>query len=1223
MATIDNLAIQVTASADEASRALNRLASGCERLRNAASNVAGALRDMANGEREVADEAQLAASSIDRMTRAQERLNRAMNSANGSRHSSTMRNVQKDTDAATNSLTRFANALTYVGMTWRDVFSRLNNTQMNNQFNNSTPLLGGQVGTIYTDFIDAAESANEAATEIRNAGEQAGNSERTIGRFGRALEEAGRSARRSTSGISMFWQSLKRIAYYRFIRFIIKEITDAFKEGIKNLYHWSSAINGRFAKSMDRIATSTLYLKNSLGAMLAPIINTLTPVIEWIIDRIVDVINWINKLFAALSGSQTYTVAKKVATKWDDTSKSVKKTSDDVKRTILGFDEINKLQKETSSSSGSKKKQTDYTRMFEERKLDGWMLKLSTWISDFKAQIPATLAAILVPFEAIKKVVQAIAKKTKEWVEDLANLGKRAIEVPVSLVRKGWKTITDWCKSFGVATLSVAVAISTTAQKLWNGLKVAWGSLPNQVLSVYLTIATTAKSLWQTLKVAWGSIPNAALNVYLSIATSAKSLWTSLQVAWGSLPNLALNVYLKLATAAKDLWTSLKVAWGSLESSVLNVYLSLATTAKSLWTSLQVAWGSITGLALNVYLKLATTAKSLWTSLQTEWGAIQNHVLSVYLDLATTAKSLWTSLQVSWGKIKNHVLSVYLSLVTTAETLWGDLQTAWNGIADRVLGVSVVLTPIAKSLWTKLQTAWNGISEKVLGINVKIGTALKPLWEGLKLNWEKLALGALGIAVAIVTPWETIAAALGGLWGNVLGSFGGALGFAVAPILNKTPGEIQKELQEQMKPISPVIVYSTMAYKSVESAVGDTVNVVVKAVNAAGTELKNSWDLISNGLKWSLEVPMLINGEPGTGFIDHLSGTNKYTLSGITDANVTVNGKYNKAGSSPEANAALSGGSFDKKVSMSFDTSGLTSSYGDFTVDDSGITGATSSITGLINAFNAIKDGAKKILKVGVQSDGTPDLTTSTALTFKSGLKKALRVSVAKSGSINSTVGNAVDAPSENYKTVNVGIGADSKNSDSTAVKAVQNIGKTVKLSISAVITSLLGATSAIAQFFGIGKKTALGGIFSNGIWSNIPQYAGGTTNAHGSLFMAGEAGPEIVGHIGGRTEVLNKSQLAATMYSAVRNAMSGVTLDANFYGDAGGGLDYDTMFKAMYDAFTAALAQSNERDREKVALLRTISEKEFTAEVSTASINQAQTRMNRRAGTTIVAVGT
>lgn len=66
------------------------------------------------------------------------------------------------------------------------------------------------------------------------------------------------------------------------------------------------------------------------------------------------------------------------------------------------------------------------------------------------------------------------------------------------------------------------------------------------------------------------------------------------------------------------------------------------------------------------------------------------------------------------------------------------------------------------------------------------------------------------------------------------------------------------------------------------------------------------------------------------------------------------------------------------------------------------------------------------------------------------------------------------------------------------------------------------------------------GGILSNNGWQNIPQFASGTINAlkHGSIFAAGENGPEVVGHINGQTEVLNRSQLASTMHSAIVNGM-------------------------------------------------------------------------------------
>lgn len=87
-------------------------------------------------------------------------------------------------------------------------------------------------------------------------------------------------------------------------------------------------------------------------------------------------------------------------------------------------------------------------------------------------------------------------------------------------------------------------------------------------------------------------------------------------------------------------------------------------------------------------------------------------------------------------------------------------------------------------------------------------------------------------------------------------------------------------------------------------------------------------------------------------------------------------------------------------------------------------------------------------------------------------------------------------------------------------------------------------------------SKQAMGGVLTSAGWKSIPQYAGGTLNT-GSLFFAGEqsGNPELVGHVNGRTEVLNKSQLASVMYASVGQALrnfgslaSPPTLTANGY---------------------------------------------------------------------------
>lgn len=93
------------------------------------------------------------------------------------------------------------------------------------------------------------------------------------------------------------------------------------------------------------------------------------------------------------------------------------------------------------------------------------------------------------------------------------------------------------------------------------------------------------------------------------------------------------------------------------------------------------------------------------------------------------------------------------------------------------------------------------------------------------------------------------------------------------------------------------------------------------------------------------------------------------------------------------------------------------------------------------------------------------------------------------------------------------------------------------KKSVNDLVKEITGAVSG-AFAITIGKK-AKGGVYSNGSWKDIPQYANGGSPSHGTMFVAGEHGAEIVGHINGKTEVLNQSQIASAIYSAVASAMS------------------------------------------------------------------------------------
>jgi hypothetical protein len=179
---------------------------------------------------------------------------------------------------------------------------------------------------------------------------------------------------------------------------------------------------------------------------------------------------------------------------------------------------------------------------------------------------------------------------------------------------------------------------------------------------------------------------------------------------------------------------------------------------------------------------------------------------------------------------------------------------------------------------------------------------------------------------------------------------------------------------------------------------------------------------------------------------------------------------------------------------------------------------------------------------------------------------------------------------------------------------------------ITATVTNVVSTVSNVASALN-SIASAAGGIFQGGKHYSIPQYASGTSSvSHGTLFWAGERGSEIVGNAGGRTEVLNRSQIASAIYSAVSSAMAPAA--ANFasaaenMGSVNIGFDLETLAEMVRQGVEQAMSRSNDLDRQRNEYLRQINDKEFTTEVTSDSINNAQRRMNRRAGTTVVAVG-
>lgn len=229
--------------------------------------------------------------------------------------------------------------------------------------------------------------------------------------------------------------AFKRIMLYRAIRSLIKEIGQAFREGANNLYQWSLINDGQFASSMDRLATEAQHVKNSLGAVLAPVLNAMIPLIERVAHAFITAVNAVNQFIAAISGAGSWTKALHTPVKYAEAAGSglanATKKAKEFKATILSFDEINKLNDNTDNDNGSgggAGAGIDYGSMFETQTLDDYwkdLLKKTDW-SDLGKSLAKKFNSALT---AVDNWINTKFKpESKKWANRLATLLNGAIE---------------------------------------------------------------------------------------------------------------------------------------------------------------------------------------------------------------------------------------------------------------------------------------------------------------------------------------------------------------------------------------------------------------------------------------------------------------------------------------------------------------------------------------------------------------------------------------------------------------------------------------------------------------------------------------------------------------------------------------------------------------------------------------------------------------------------
>lgn len=155
-----------------------------------------------------------------------------------------------------------------------------------------------------------------------------------------------------SKGITQFKNMLKGML----IRSVLYTAMKAVREGFGSL----AKEDGRFNKSMSHMYSALMTLKNAFVAAFAPIVETVEPYITTLLNMLTQVVTKVTQVLAALTGSSSATIAKKLtldyAEAMDESSSSTDKATQSnkkFKKSLMGFDEINKLNGDDSSASDS------------------------------------------------------------------------------------------------------------------------------------------------------------------------------------------------------------------------------------------------------------------------------------------------------------------------------------------------------------------------------------------------------------------------------------------------------------------------------------------------------------------------------------------------------------------------------------------------------------------------------------------------------------------------------------------------------------------------------------------------------------------------------------------------------------------------------------------------------------------------------------------------------
>lgn len=515
------------------------------------------------------------------------------------------------------------------------------------------------------------------------------------------------------------------------------------------------------------------------------------------------------------------------------------------------------------------------------------------------------------------------------------------------------------------------------------------------------------------------------------------------------------------------------------------------------------------------------------------------------VGLAATVGLNWNSMPDNIRKVTTKIL-----LIAGAASIAIGMILAFTGVATP-LGVGLILAGAA-ALGTAVALNWDTLTNKLKGVTTKIlaiagaaalaiGIILCFTGVGIPLGVGLILSGAAALGTAVAINWETIKEKIKGVFTKIK-SMAGSLGkLAIGLMLCLTGVGIPLGLALIADGVKDFATGKPVSWGSMVSGIKEALGNISDEWNKFKKKVKNSkpvqflaevknnasewWDNVKGW--WSDKTKDGLSLETGVKLVKDGWSSVKNWIGNIPAVKQGVG--LLKSGWSTVKNWIGNIPTLSQAISLI--KSGWTTVknwIGNIPVLSQGISLLKSGWTTVKNWIGNIPTLSQGIslLKSGWSTvknwiGSLPVIAQGISL-FKSGW------TTIKNWIGSHTVGVGISLWKDGWRSISSFVGT----SVSVGISLFKSGWTSIKKFFGLANGGIVGANGGVKMF-------ASGGIITPNMWKAMPKYAGGTNRAHGSMFVAGESGAELVGHVNGTTEVLNRFQLASVMHSSIVSGMA------------------------------------------------------------------------------------